>query len=355
MENNTKKIVIVGGGVAGKRVAGALGATQAAEVTLVEPKEYLEVPFAQLRALVEPKSFSPLIRKEYSRCVPSGVRHARERAIGLQDKTLLLESGASLDFDYLVVATGTKFNTWPYLNSSETNLAARQKETEKEGGELAKADSILIIGGGAVGVEFAGEIAYAWPDKQVTLVHGPERILNRLSVKSTTRAEKLLRKLGVNVMTNTRLSKQSNGTWKDDNNNVFTADAVYLAVGMDINSDWFNSPHIQKTKQGEIKVAADLRVIGSDCIFAIGNVNDVPEEKQGRPALMQADLTAKNLLALLDNPDAMLKPYKPKGIGFMVPIGKKSGVVQLPFAHPHFMIAMKQKDLFASIYLKESK
>jgi hypothetical protein len=41
-------------------------------------------------------------------------------------------------------------------------------------------------------------------------------------------------------------------------------------------------------------------------------------------------------------------------MGF-IPIGQKSGAVQLPFGHPHFMIAIKQKDLFASMYLKEGR
>ena len=349
-----KKVVIVGGGVAGKKIAGALGTKPVAEVILVEPREYLEVPFAQLRALVEPENFSPLIRKEYARCLPHGVRHVQKRAVGLQDKTLLLDDNNRLNFDYLVIATGAIFNNWPYLNSGETKLTARQKEVTAEGQKLADADSILIIGGGAVGVELAGEIAYKWPNKKVTLAHSHERLLNRLSAKSTKRAETLLRRMGVKIITNTRLSKQSDGSWKDNNKNIITADLAYLAVGMNINSAWLNNPEIQKNERGEIKVAADLRILESDSIFAIGNVNNVPEEKQGRAALMHADLTARNLLALINDSNATLKPYKPKKPGFMVPIGKKLGIVQLPFGHPHFMIALKQKDMFASMYLKES-
>ena len=37
--------------------------------------------------------------------------------------------------------------------------------------QLEKSESVLIVGGGAVGVELAGEIAETYPDKKVTLVH----------------------------------------------------------------------------------------------------------------------------------------------------------------------------------------
>ncbi len=42
---------------------------------------------------------------------------------------------------------------------------------------LKAAKSVLIVGGGAVGVEVAGEIASVLPDKQVTLVHSRDKLL----------------------------------------------------------------------------------------------------------------------------------------------------------------------------------
>jgi NADH dehydrogenase FAD-containing subunit len=66
----------------------------------------------------------------------------------------------------------------------------------------------------------------------------------------------------------------------------------------------------------------------------------------------QAKLTAKNILTLLKKPKATLKVYKSKAAGGMVTLGRKKGAVQIPFGHPHGMIALKQKDLLASMYLK---
>jgi NADH dehydrogenase FAD-containing subunit len=91
-----------------------------------------------------------------------------------------------------------------------------------------------------------------------------------------------------------------------------------------------------------------LRVKGYDNVFAIGDINDVPEIKLGALAGMQADLTAKNIMKLIKNPSNALKSYKPSKPMSMIPIGKETGAVQLPFGHPHFMISLKQKDLFVS-------
>lgn len=349
-----KKIVIVGGGIAGKKLAETLSRKNTVETILVEPREYMEVPFAQLRALVEPKNFSPSIRKEYSRLLP-GVHHIQKKAAGVKGKKLLLDDGSSQEFDYLVIASGSSFKSWSYLKSSETGLTARQEEVEKESAKLENAESVLIVGGGAVGVELAGEIAYKWPNKKIRIANSGSRILNGLSQKMSLRSENLLKEMGVEILNNTRLTENSDTTWKDEKGSIFKADIVYPAVGININSQWLENSDIERDERAAVKVGTDLRVLGSENIFALGDVNDIPEQKLGALASIQANLTAKNILSLIKNPEARLKPYKPgKTMGF-IPIGQKSGAVQLPFGHPHFMIAMKQKDLFASMYLKEGK
>ncbi len=346
-----KKIVIVGGGIAGKQLADTLNKNRLAEIILVEPKEYLEVPFAQLRALVEPEAFSPTIRKRYSSLIPD-ITHVMKRASGIQGNKLHLEDGTNIDFDYLIIATGSSFKSWPYLKSNETSMAARQIEVGIEGARLGKADSVLIIGGGSVGVELAGEISYKWSDKKVSIINRSPRILNGLSEKMTIRSERILKGMGVNIINNTRLTEKDDGSWSDESGKIFKADMVFKAVGMSLNSTWLDETGIEKTEKGAVKVDTDLRVRGYANIFAIGDINDVPELKLGVLAGKQAALTAKNINSLIKDSSATLKPYKPSKPLSFIPIGKRSGAVQLPFGHPHFMIAMKQKDLFVSKFLK---
>ncbi|MDC7227294.1 MAG: FAD-dependent oxidoreductase [Spirochaetales bacterium] len=342
-----KRVVIIGGGVAGKKLAESLYKNKTAEVFLVEPKEYFEVPYAMLRALVEPEEFSPTIREKYSSLIP-GVKHIMKKAVGIEADKILLDDSTELEYDYLVIASGSSFINWPYLKSNETKIDSRQAEVENDGAKLEKAGSILIIGGGPVGVELAGEIAYKWSDKKVTIINSGSRILSGLSEKMTVRTEKLLKDMGVEIFNSTRLKENGDGTWIDENSKVFTADVVYPAVGMSLNTAWLEGSNIERTEKGAVKVEADLRVKGADNIFAIGDVNDVPEIKLGALAGIQADFTAENIKRLVNNPEAVLKAYKPAKPMSFIPVGKKAGAVQLPFGHPHFMISMKQKDLFVS-------
>lgn len=343
-----KKIVIVGGGVAGKNLSATLSKNKNIETILVEPKEYIEVPFAQLRALVEPEDFSLTIRKKYSKLIPN-VKHIMLNAIGLKEKKLFLEDGSDIDFDYLVIATGSNFPNWPFLKSSEVNMKVRQQEVLNESKKLETAESVIIIGGGSVGVELAGEIAYRWKDKNITIVNSGSRILGALDEKMTLRAIKILESMNVKIVNNTLLSLNENGKWIDKKGVIFDADLVYQAVGMTIVSDWIGKDSgITKTERGAIKVDQELRVIGRSDIFAIGDITDVSEMKLGAFALKHSSLTARNINSLVLHPQAKLKKYKPGKNISMVPIGKKLGVVQLPFGYPHFLIALKQKDLFSS-------
>jgi len=348
-----KRIVIVGGGVAGKTLSAALENNRNLEVVLVEPKEYLEAPFAQLRALVEPVYFSPLIRRKFSKLLPD-IKQIKQKAMGVKEKKLLLEDGSTLDFDFLVIATGSKFPNWTYLKSSEVNIKARQKEVSYEAKRIKNASSIMIIGGGTVGVELAGEIAYNWKDKKITIVNGGSRILGGLDEKTSAHASKVLDSMGVTIINNTVLTVDEKGIWSNDRGEIFSADLVYQAVGMSIDSDWINEDSgITKNEKGFIKVDSTFRVIGRKDIFAIGDIADIPELKLGALALKHAALMGKNINLLITNPDAKLKSYKPSKPFGMITIGKKQGAVQLSFAHPHFLIAIKQKDLFVSKVLKE--
>lgn len=70
--------------------------------------------------------------------------------------------------------------------------------------------------------------------------------------------------------------------------------------------------------------------------------------KQGAFASLQAKLTVNNIQKLLKDPDAPLKSYKAHSPGGLITLGPKLGAAQLPFGYPHFMVALKQKDMFVS-------
>lgn len=340
------QIVIIGGGLAGTALAKELSKSKDdLHITLVEPKEYYEVPFAQLRALTDPGGFALDIRKPLVDLLP-GVNIVQERAKGFDDESLTLENGATIPYDWLVLATGSRFDLWPFLKGSELTISDRISSYQKHSNEISDAKNVLIIGGGPVGVELAGEIKSKWPEKELTLVQGANRLLDQLSEKMSRRAEKILTEMGVKIETGKILTRDENNIWQDNLNNKFDADLVIAAVGIDLNTEWISG--VEKTDRGALLVSPDLRLKNYDNVFAIGDINDVPEIKLGALAAQQAQLTAKNIQKLIADSSSELKPYKPSPPVSLVTLGWKKGAVQLPFGHPHFLAFMKQKDLFVS-------
>ena len=153
------RIVIVGGGLAGTTLVRTLLKKKApASITLIEPKEYIEVPFAQLRALTDPTGFARVIRKSLKEMLPE-IEVIRGRATSFGDGKAVISDGGEIEFDWLVLATGSSFSRWPFLKGSEETAAEREAAFVTEGNRIESAKSVLIIGGGPIGVELAGEIA----------------------------------------------------------------------------------------------------------------------------------------------------------------------------------------------------
>ena len=60
---------------------------------------------------------------------------------------------------------------------------------------MKSANKVVVIGGGATGLEVAAEVAVAKPEKEVTLIHGSEWLLNNtLTPKSQTKLKNMLEK-----------------------------------------------------------------------------------------------------------------------------------------------------------------
>src|SRR5207302_10301534 len=119
--------------------------------------------------------------------------------------TVALSTGETLTAKYFVISTGSVVSEPPlpslreagYLTSDD---ALRLVEPPK---------SLIILGGGAVAVEFAQ--FYARFDTQVTLVQRGERILRDFDADAAAELEKVFRREGMTVLTGTRLVD----AWRD--------------------------------------------------------------------------------------------------------------------------------------------
>src|SRR5690606_27831718 len=173
-----KEIVIIGGGFAGISLARQLSNEKGVQVTLVDKNNYNFFPpllYQVATGFLEPSNISYPFRKMFH-----GVRNVRFRMGELQriqpgDNRVVLSTGV-LDYDYLVLATGTESNYFGMenirkhalpmksiddaiglrntliLKMEEATRASEQSDREK----LAR---VVIAGGGPTGVEAAGILA----------------------------------------------------------------------------------------------------------------------------------------------------------------------------------------------------
>ena len=334
-----KNILILGGGFAGARMAQELTKAGFPNVTLVDRKDYFEVTYSTLRTLAEPE-MGERARMKYSDFINGEFRQGN--VTELAERRAKLDDGTDVTFDIAVVATGSSYRSFPVAKSADAlSIEDRAKEMADEHDRLVAAQKVLILGGGAVGVELAGEIADHYPNKSVTVAEAGDRLLGTLKPKASRIADRQLKALGVNILTNTRLSPEDP--------EYHQADIVYMCVGLVPNTELMRSSFASILDQsGRITVDDRLRVVGSENIYAIGDCASIPAVKFGYVADAQGVLLAKNFAAIADGKPT--KSYKPQAVMSLVPTGRKQGLIQLPFGVKtwRFMVNMKQKDMFIS-------
>ncbi|TKY67023.1 Apoptosis-inducing factor-like A [Spatholobus suberectus] len=327
MEKGRKRVVILGGGVAGSLVAKSLQFQ--AHVTLVDPKEYFEIPWASLRSMVEP-SFAERSVFNHREYLTNG-DIVMSNAVNVTETEVLTADGHRTTYDYLVIATG-------HADRVPKSRSERLNQFKEDNQKIKSAHSILIVGGGPTGVELAGEIAVDFPDKKITLVHKGSRLLEFIGAKAADKTLTWLKSKNVVVKLeqSVDLSTFTDGQkmYQTSNEETIEADCHFLCIGKPLGSAWLKETMLKNDLdvQGRVKVDEKLRVKGRSNIFAIGDITDIPEIKQGFLAHQQAEVVVKNLkLMIKGGREYWTETYKPHSAVAIVSLGRKDAVAQLPF------------------------
>ncbi len=311
---------------------------------------------------IEPATISFPIRKIFQKRRDVRIRLAQVLSVNDAEKYVDTTIG-QFHYDYLVIATGTRTNFYGNVQTEKHALGLKSTyqsinvrnfilhnfekllyTDEKEG-----LYNIVIVGGGATGVELAGAFAEMtkevlpkdYPNIDSSKVHvylleGGEHTLSAMSSFAQNYSERQLRSMGVIVKTNTLVKEYDGELLTLNNGETIHSRNVIWSAGVTGNSIE-GIPEEARLRTGRIKVDRFNRVDGLRNVFAIGDVAYMETEKypRGHPQLANVAIgQGKNLarnLQRMEKGYQELKLYEYRNLGTMATIGRNKAVVDLPF------------------------
>jgi len=222
--------------------------------------------------------------------------------------------------------------------------------------KFEESNDILLVGGGAVSLEYAGEIRDCWPawDKRITIVQGDQLLLNDAYPNSFRKSvAKSIRKRDVTVILNDRvddmtISDASIVTTRSGRKVV--ADLVIPCQGPRPNSDFVTLNPEVISRTGHVRVSSTLQVFKYPRIFAGGDVIEWDEQKQLTKCSVHASIIARNVISVLKQQQPQIL-YQGSNEMITITNGKEGGSSYWSiFWGPSFgdwvSAHLKSKDLF---------
>lgn len=359
-----KKIVVVGCGFGGLQFVNHLpkGVFDIMVIDKINHHQFPPLFYQVAASQIEPATISFPIRKLFQQRRDVRIRLAQVLAVNAAEKVVETSIGPFV-YDYLVIATGTRTNFYgnaetekhalglksTYQSINVRNFILHNFEKLLYADEKESLYNIVIVGGGATGVELAGAFAEMtrevlpkdYPNIDSSRVHvylleGGEHTLSAMSHFAQDYSEKQLRSMGVIVKTGTLVKDYNGELLTLSNGETIRSRNVIWSAGVTGNSI-AGIPEEAQLRSGRIKVDRMNRVEGLDSVFAIGDVAYMETEKypKGHPQLANVAIgQGKNLarnLQRLEGGSGELKPYEYRNLGTMATIGRNKAVVDLPF------------------------
>src|ERR1700738_805559 len=333
------KIVIYGAGMAGAMLASRLA--ENFDVTVVAPTNYFEVPMAMPRLMVQPGLADKAIIS-IADALPK-VQHIHGHLGGWPDDGGLVDGndGARrrVTGDISVLATGSRC-AGQLVRSLSGSIEERKAVFRRLEVSLSAARRILIVGGGPVGVEMAGEIVETWRGRSVTIVEAGAQILAGTAKSVSTHAAKFLKQRGVTLLTGERIESPSPGDGvsvepgeaRTTSGKLIGYDVILWCIGGRPNTEYLRSHFSDRLDaDGRVRVTPQLLMEGEDRVFALGDITNLKENKMALHIAGQLSVAEANIRAVASG-RTPAKVYKAKTGNLMMAItlGSRAGVVFAP-------------------------
>lgn len=268
------RVIIIGGGYIGAELARALDLQ--ADVMLVEQRDRFCHTPVMIRALVRPE----LVEKAlfpYDSLLRRG-KVVQARAASVDGGGVTLDDGRRLEAEAIVVATGSRHGAaFKPINEDVEGLRAASRSLHDA---VESAGSIAILGGGALGVELAGEIRAVRPQKRVTLISDTDllpgyapKLGKALARKLDTLGASLV--LGQKAVDLPSLSEPFAGPVRLADGSEIEADLVIPALGARPETPLLDSlDGVRKSSDGRVLCDRWMRPSDLSNVFAAGDAAD---------------------------------------------------------------------------------
>lgn len=356
--NERKKVVIVGAGFAGVKAALKLASynDKNLNITLVSNKTHFEYHATLYRVA---SGCSP-----YEVCIPlseifkdKSVNIVKDtvKSIDLQNNCVTGSAGDSYHYDFLLLGLGSeaayfnlpgvKDNSFSFKNIEDAlkikkHLFSTFKACVVEDSvENKKCDAhIVVIGGGASGVEMAGQLAeycseiakqlHIEPDfLRIDLVESADRVLSKMSPEASLQAQGRLEDLGINVILNKTVLKEDTDTLYIKDASIKSKTVIWTA-GIVANSLLKNTIGFELNPRGQVLVTESLNPKGFYNVYAAGDCAATKYSGWAQTAIYDGDFIADKISDKLglSNLNRNYDPLEP--INY-IPIGNRWALVDL--------------------------
>lgn len=363
MAGKQPDVVIIGGGFGGLNAARKL-AKAPVQITLIDRRNYhLFQPllYQVATAALNPSDIAYPIRSALRKQKNCRVLLGDARAVDVENKRVILVNG-EVEYDYLILATGVrhsyfgKEDEWsehaPGLKTVGDALFIRRKvflayeQAERESDPEAQRtyQTFVVVGAGPTGVELAGALAEIGihtlakdfrtidpTEVRVVLLEGRDRVLPEYPEKLSASAKKQLEKLGVEVRTDSMVTRIDESGVEVGGSERIEARTVLWAAGVRASSI-AQTLGVPLDRAGRVLVEPDLSVPGHPEIFVIGDLATVECNGKQVPGVAQGAIqggrhTAKNLVRELRGKERL--PFRYNDKGSMATVGRSKAVVDM--------------------------
>lgn len=362
-DSEKPRIVIIGGGFGGLKLVKNIDNKKFQVVMLDRYNYHTFQPllYQVATAGLEPDSIAGPLRKIMKLNKNFYFRMATVSRIEPLENMVNTNIG-SIRYDHLVIASGSKTNYFgnkdfedksfplkqiPHALNLRSQILQNFEEAvlQEDSEEVQSLMNFVVVGGGPTGVEVSGALGELkmhvlpkdYPElnfkkMQIYLVEGQDRLLNGMHESLGEKAFKYLQRFDVNIYVDKIVKKYDGKTVVLNDGMTIPARTLVWAAGVNGNAP--SGVNVKLTESGRFPVDEYNKVVGTENIYAIGDVAQMATKEfpNGHPmlapvAMQQGELLAKNISRLQDQGN--LKPFKYIDKGTMATVGRNRAVAEL--------------------------